>query len=168
MKTNSPWPSQAGCNAFYGNPSAGGHIDHKWYTANIVLVTPPYPMHMGAEKVTKISIHKKCAPSLLRVLTSIAHIYGADNPLAGDMMEHDGVKEYDGAFCFRKMRGSNHLSMHSWGCAIDIDAAHNPFGGKPRFTEASRIVRAFEAENWTWGGHWSHPDGMHFQAAQVS
>jgi hypothetical protein len=152
---------QKDCNAFYGNPSAGGHIDHKWYVANIVLITPPYPMHMGAEKVTKISVHRKCAASLTRILGNIAGY------TSNAMLEEMGATEYDGAFCFRKMRGSNHLSMHSWGCAIDIDAAHNPFGGRPRFTPECKVVKAFEEEHWTWGGRWHHPDGMHFQAAQV-
>jgi hypothetical protein len=162
MKTNSPWPTQANCNAFYGNPSAGGHVSHAWYVENIVLITPPYKLHMGAEKVTKIQIHRKCAPSLLRILREIMG-YESDATL-----EAMGAAEYDGAYCFRKMKGGNNLSMHSWGCAIDIDAAHNPFHGKPRFTESCKVVHAFERENWSWGGHWSKPDGMHFQAAQVS
>jgi hypothetical protein len=27
------------------------------------------------------------------------------------------------------------------------------------------VVKLFAAEGWVWGGPWSKPDGMHFQAA---
>ena len=49
--------------------------------------------------------------------------------------------------------------------AIDLDPAHNPFGGAS--TMCPEAKDAFAAEGWLWGGAWAKPDGMHFQAATL-
>jgi hypothetical protein len=54
------------------------------------------------------------------------------------------------------------LSHHSWGIAVDINAADNSFGSKPSMDR--RIVDVFEGRwGFTWGGRWIVPDGMHFE-----
>jgi D-alanyl-D-alanine carboxypeptidase len=58
--------------------------------------------------------------------------------------------------------------MHSWGCAIDFDSARNSFGDTtPNFALIPQVLDAFASEDWTWGGEWRKPDGMHWQAAGV-
>lgn len=74
----------------------------------------------------------------------------------------DQVKTWDGCFNIRKKRGASSSSLHSWGLAIDINAAWNGFGKKP--TMSPELVACFTDAGMDWGGTWSTPDGMHFQA----
>jgi hypothetical protein len=71
------------------------------------------------------------------------------------------LKTWDGCFNIRKKRGARTPSLHSWGMAIDINAAWNGFGKTP--TMSSALVACFKDAGFDWGGDWSKPDGMHFQ-----
>ena len=73
----------------------------------------------------------------------------------------DQLKTWDGCFNIRKKRGTVSPSLHSWGLAIDINAAWNGFGKKP--TMSPDMVKCFTDAGFDWGGTWSKPDGMHFQ-----
>ncbi len=89
---------------------------------------------------------------------------------ASDVSKISALKydRYDGSFNLRPMRGGTTLSMHAYGCALDFDAADNPFHSETHlFTADSIIVQKFEAAGWIWGGRWLSPDAMHFQAARV-
>lgn len=74
---------------------------------------------------------------------------------------------YDGCFCVRYMRGGSSLSVHSWGLAIDINAAENPFGADD-FQMTEEFANCFKEVGFTWGGDWSYPDAMHYQLAKVN
>jgi len=74
------------------------------------------------------------------------------------------LKTWDGCFNIRKKRGASTSSLHSWGVAIDINAAWNGFGVKPVLTTG--FVKCFTDAGFTWGGTWSKPDGMHFQLSK--
>ncbi len=71
------------------------------------------------------------------------------------------LKTWDGCFNIRKKRGATTPSLHSWGLAIDINAAWNGFGKQP--TMSSELVACFRDAGFDWGGEWGKPDGMHFQ-----
>jgi hypothetical protein len=71
------------------------------------------------------------------------------------------LKTWDGCFNIRKKRGGSSSSLHSWGLAIDINAAWNGFGKVP--TMSKELVACFTEAGFDWGGTWSKPDGMHFQ-----
>lgn len=73
----------------------------------------------------------------------------------------DQLKTYDGCFNIRAMKGGSHYSVHSWGLAVDFNAAQNPFGGPVRFTKA--FIRCFADASFEPGAAWHTPDGMHFQ-----
>jgi hypothetical protein len=75
------------------------------------------------------------------------------------------VKTWDGCFNIRKKRGATSMSLHSWGLAIDINAAWNGFGKQP--TMSPELVKCFTDAGLDWGGKWSRPDGMHFQIAKL-
>lgn len=82
-------------------------------------------------------------------------------------------------FNYRTIAGTDRLSYHATGRAIDINPALNPYirGGRiepPGATyDLSRpgtigpdafIVAFLEARGWTWGGRWTDPiDYQHFQ-----
>ncbi len=75
------------------------------------------------------------------------------------------LKTWDGCFNIRKKRGAATLSLHSWGLAIDVNAAWNQFGKPPNLSP--RFVKCFTDNGFDWGGTWAKPDGMHFQLADI-
>lgn len=76
----------------------------------------------------------------------------------------DDVVTFDGGYTWRSQRGSDRLSMHSYGGALDFNAATNRLGTAGDMNP--RIVEVFENFGWDWGGRWRRPDPMHFQFAK--
>ena len=71
------------------------------------------------------------------------------------------LKTFDGCFCISKMRGGNNYSVHSWGLAVDFNAAKNTFGGEVSFSDD--LILFFAEAGFEAGALWNSPDGMHFQ-----
>lgn len=163
-----PWPLERDCNGFYGNPASTnvGKPSQTWMRDNLVGIIPPFRMTYDGKPVRALQMHKKCAESLARVLSNIWQASGNKQ----QVVDQWGASIYGGGFNFRLKRGFNSLSMHSWGCAIDLDPARNAMGDiTPNFANAPAVVAAFEDEGWVWGGRWKGKfcDGMHFQAARL-
>ena len=164
------WPLQSECDTFYGNPrnrSDPSAASPKWESENLVRVKPPFAVYYEGKPVKAgLMVHKKVAESLARVFAAIWEKSGRNQKV----IDGWGVSNYGGAYNYRLMRGSSRLSMHSYGCAVDLDPDRNGMGDTtPHFAKVPEVVGAFEAEGWVWGGHWSGKscDGMHFQAARV-
>ena len=76
-----------------------------------------------------------------------------------------------GAFAWRAIAGTQRLSMHSFGAAIDLSAKTNAYwrwykGTDPfslRTAFPADIIAAFERHGFIWGGKWAHFDIMHFE-----
>jgi hypothetical protein len=77
----------------------------------------------------------------------------------------DQVKTWDGCFQIRRTRTGTSASLHSWGLAIDINAAWNGMGKVP--TMSKELVACFTDAGFEWGGAWKKPDGMHMQLAEL-
>lgn len=110
------------------------------------------------------AVHKKIKAPVERVAARIDEAMKRDPSLAA-FFESPG-----GTFNWRKIAGSDELSMHAWAIAIDLDtkrahywrnAPQNPLVWKNSYPQA--IVDAFEAEGFIWGGRWYHFDTMHFE-----
>jgi hypothetical protein len=163
------WPMQSECDKFYGNPRSVNDPTRPslvWEQENLVGVAPPFKVTYAGQRVSMMRMHKKCAESLVRVLSSIWIAAGKDQAV----IDRWGMSIYAGAYTYRLMRRSNRLSMHAYGCAIDFDPERNGLGDlTPNFANCTHVVEAFENEGWTWGGRWGGRgrDGMHFQAARV-
>ena len=73
------------------------------------------------------------------------------------------VQTYDGCFAARFINRDPlaMISHHSWGIAIDLNAATNVFGAPPR--QDPRLVRVMECWGFIWGGTFIVPDGNHFE-----
>ena len=84
------------------------------------------------------------------------------------------------AFNYRLIAGTDRLSRHAAGRAIDINPFENPAitlngivcpagaayrPGEPgTFGDGDRVVRAFKKRGWRWGGEFSHlHDYHHFE-----
>lgn len=78
-----------------------------------------------------------------------------------------------GTFNWRRIAGTNRLSVHSFGAAIDLDTRNGTYwrwaGGKPGNVPSyenrmpMEIVDVFERHGFIWGGRWYHFDTMHFE-----
>jgi hypothetical protein len=149
----------------------------KWERENIVFITPPFRMTYAGKVTKRLRIHKHCAASLLRVFNNLlesAREVNKNNPQR--VLDEWGVTIFGGAVMYRLMRGSNTLSMHSYGCAIDLDPVNNGLRDiTPRFATFPRVLEAFAKEGWRWGGDWNgngssaderRADGMHWQATR--
>ena len=76
------------------------------------------------------------------------------------------LKTFDGCFNPRLQRGSRtKWSIHSWGLAVDLNAAWNQLNEKPQLSAG--FVKCFTDAGFDWGGVWKRLDGMHFQIAFV-
>ena len=75
------------------------------------------------------------------------------------------LKTWDGCFNIRKKRGLSSASLHSWGLAIDVNAAWNGLGKQP--TLSPGFVKCFTDNGFEWGGTWKRLDGMHFQLKSI-
>lgn len=71
------------------------------------------------------------------------------------------IKSFDGCFNIRSKKGGSTPSIHSWGLAVDLNAAWNQFLQPP--TMSLELVRCFTDVGFDWGGVWKKLDGMHFQ-----
>ena len=85
-----------------------------------------------------------------------------------NLIERNFVKElktWDGCFNLRKKRGLASMSLHSWGIAIDINAAWNGLGKTPVLSAG--FVKCFTDAGFYWGGNFKRKDGMHFELNEI-
>lgn len=98
--------------------------------------------------------------------------------VAAELAEMPHLKKYltnATSFYWRKVRGANRQSAHSYGIAIDINTSYSNYWlwanpGSTETTEISyenriplEIVKVFEKYGFIWGGRWYHYDTMHFE-----
>jgi hypothetical protein len=161
------WPLQRDCDKFYGNPRGSSNgPSSSWEIANLTRVKPPFTIYYAGKPVPHILMHRKCAASFSRVLDKIWIASGKSQKV----IDKWGASIYAGSYVYRNKRGGSTLSMHSYGCAIDLDPARNGFhnpNGNFAHGDAHKVVEAFESEGWEWGGRWAGRscDPMHFQAS---
>lgn len=78
------------------------------------------------------------------------------------------VTKTAGTFYWRNIAGTNRLSAHSFGIAIDINTEYSDYWQWDKnFKYKNRIpleiVEIFENYGFIWGGKWYHYDTMHFE-----
>lgn len=81
------------------------------------------------------------------------------------------VLPVSGTFAWRQIAGTQRLSMHSFGAAIDLNAKVNTYwqwykGNDPlglRKAFPVEVVEVFERHGFVWGGKWAEFDIMHFE-----
>ncbi len=100
--------------AKYGQPNEEGTY--------LVTIDLPYPMRLSWDKdtkVTKMRCHRLVADKFKAVFADLLAHYGIAE------IQRLGIDLFGGCFNFRKMRGGNDYSRHSWGVAIDLDPDRN-------------------------------------------
>lgn len=76
-----------------------------------------------------------------------------------------------GTFNYRYIAGTNRLSPHSFGIAIDLASNKNDYwkwasekdGEKRLLSYPEDLVNIFENHNFIWGGKWNHFDILHYE-----
>jgi hypothetical protein len=109
----------------YGKPNVTGE-------GYLVTINLPYPMRLAWDIDTivhKMRCHKLVADKFLAVFNEIHRVYGYEK------IKELGIDLFGGCFNFRKMRGGNDWSTHSWGISLDLDPARN------QLKETSRTAR---------------------------
>ncbi len=76
-------------------------------------------------------------------------------------------------YCYRVIKDTDRLSMHSYGIAIDLAPKTTQYWKDEAPSETAKIgykntmplsiVRIFEKHGFIWGGRWYHYDTMHFE-----
>ena len=84
--------------------------------------------------------------------------------LADEELIHE-IKTFDGCFNIRRKRGNDgEWSLHSFGIAIDFNAALMPFGSESQWS--TQFLQTMDGLGWTLGAEFSPTkDPMHFQYA---
>lgn len=169
MVQPSIWPKQKDCPTFYGNPDGNtdGLPDPKWEAENLVAIIPPYKMFWSWNKaqIRTMRVHKRCADAMQQALADIGRTFSPAE------LDYYDLRQCGGAYNFRPMRGGGLLSMHAYGCAIDLAPQLNPLG--KRWQPNTRMmpkeaVDCFRKLGASWGGDFvSRPDAMHFQFAST-
>ncbi|MBD3807046.1 M15 family metallopeptidase [Sulfuricurvum sp.] len=126
------------------------------------LVTIEWPTLKGNTKlqVSKVDgVDKK----LYAIGQEIAKLPKADRIWA------EGATTY----CYRVIKDTDRLSMHSYGIAIDLAPNTTQYWKDEASSETAKIgykntmplsiVRIFEKHGFIWGGRWYHYDTMHFE-----
>ena len=142
----------------YGKPNVTGE-------GYLVTINLPYPMRLAWDtdtKVTKMRCHKLVADKFLAVFNEIHRKYGYNK------IVELGIDLFGGCFNFRRMRGGNQWSTHSWGIAIDLDPARNKLketSKTARFArpEYKKMIDIFYKHGFISLGREKNYDWMHFQ-----
>lgn len=94
-----------------------------------------------------------------------------------EIQRHPELKKYvvniGGAYLYRKIKGTNRQSTHSYGTAIDINVKYSRYwlwdkeakslNSKDRNQIPKLLIDIFERYGFIWGGKWYHYDTMHFE-----
>ena len=136
--------TSAQCLKKYGDPT----LEH-----NMIVWDVPGHLEVGAIP-KKLYCNKDLIEPLSQAFTNLV--------ARGKSAE---LKTFDGCFNIRKKRGLSSMSLHSWGIAIDVNAAWNQLNMTP--TLSPEFVKCFTDAGFDWGGTWTRKDGMHFQLAKI-
>lgn len=135
-------------------------------TDNFVKIALPYPIRIAWDikvVVNTMMVHKKCSAQFLGAFSDILAHYGLAE------IQRLGIDLFGGCYNFRKMRGGNEWSVHSWAAAIDLDPARNPLKATSKTARFARpeykpMIDIFYKHGLYSLGREKNYDWMHFQA----
>ena len=145
----------------YGKPSENG-------TPYLIKIKLPYPMILAWDrnvKVSSIRCHKLIADKLINVFNDILNEYGFSK------IQELGINIFGGCFNYRKMRGGNDWSKHSWGIAIDLYPERNKLKETKRTARFAKdeykpMIDIFYKHGFISLGVEKDYDWMHFEISQ--
>ncbi len=134
------------------------------------------------QEVEKKLVEIVWCPKLVNQKIKITSVNGIHNIVKKLSEELDKNPEFSnylqniaGTFNWRKIAGTDRLSMHSFGMTIDINTKYSNYwqwdckckNEDAKLTYKNKIpkklVEIFEKYGFIWGGNWQHYDTMHFE-----
>jgi hypothetical protein len=128
-----------------------------------------------------VSVNRDIAAALRRIDARIREAGASDTPDGREIKNFlDSVGQI-GGYNWREIRGSNRMSYHSWGLAVDIQPKKTDGTAiywlwersrnddwmlvpvKSRWSPPAGVITIFEQEGFIWGGKWALYDNMHFE-----
>jgi hypothetical protein len=142
----------------YGKPDDDG-------SDYLVTLNLPYPMRLAWDKdtsVSKIRCHRLIKDELSAVFSDLLAHYGLPE------LQRLGIDLFGGCFSFRKMRGGNDWSRHSWAIAIDLDPARNGLRATAKTAQFAKpeykpMIDIFYKYGFISLGREKNYDWMHFE-----
>ena len=95
----------------------------------------------------------------------LPQLRGALNEVVAEGLSKS-IYQYGGCYVPRFIAGTNTLSFHSFGTAIDLNVADNGRGTVGKMDR--RVVQIFKQWGFAWGGDWHYTDPMHFELATLA
>jgi len=136
----------------------------------------------SAKEVRNNLVEINWCPSLVNQKILVTKVNGVAEEVKQISAELDKMPQYKkyiqnigGTFNWRKIKGTNRLSMHSFGMTIDINTKYSNYWQwdcrctdetksiKYRNQIPQKIIEIFEKHSFIWGGKWYHYDTMHFE-----
>ncbi len=122
------------------------------------------PVRTGTKKCL-FNRNNDAATALMGAFTDVSALLLSDPSL------YAFVYPLGGTFNYRVVAGTNRLSMHSFGIAVDLNLdkfdywqfATRPQGQKRLEIYPAKLVRIFESHGFIWGGKWAHFDIVHYE-----
>ncbi len=149
----------------------------------------------GKEQVGEMIVNKEIADDVLEIFAELYdNGYQIETMQLIDDFDAEDEKSMEAnntsCFCYRKVAGTDRISKHSYGLAIDINPLYNPevsydkqgntkiapttaeeYADRSRdfpykITSEDLAYRLFTEHGFTWGGNWnSKKDYMHFEGS---
>jgi hypothetical protein len=134
--------------SYRANPDGSVVPDAAWVRSNITTEVMPI--------IGRVTGHRVMLPQLRAALLEVVarglsrKIYHYDGCYVPRFIGHDPSKG---------------LSFHTYGTAIDLNAADNQRGGAGKMDRT--VVAIFKRWGFAWGGDWHYTDPMHFELARL-
>jgi hypothetical protein len=134
--------------SYRANPDGTVDPDPAWVAANIRTEEMPI--------IGSVTGHRVMLPQLRAALNEVV-TRGLSSK----------IRTYDGCYVprFIARDPSRGLSFHTYGTAIDLNAATN-YRGIPGDMDRT-VVSIFKKWGFAWGGDWNYTDPMHFELARL-
>lgn len=109
--------------------------------------------------------HNEAAANLKRLMASLTELSKTSTGILNKIFPADGTYNY------RIIEGTNRLSPHSFGIAVDLKVNADDYwrwtdrdkGQKRLAAYPAEAVERFEQYGFIWGGKWYHFDIMHYE-----
>ena len=157
MRSANNWPRSdyASMKAFYGEVGK-----------NQTRLSVPYPLRLAwapEKRVNRITVHRKVAESMDKVLSTVLFLYGREE------IERLHLDQWGGCLNVRMKRGGSTWSTHAWGAANDWNPADNALRTpwhRASFSSPAYIdfFNAWIYEGWNPLGISWNRDAMHIEA----
>ena len=152
---------------------------------NLALLTLPFSSFSGTEETGQLLVHRALAEDVQGIFKELFLMRFPIEKMvpivAYDWDDEASMQDNNtSSFNYRPIMGTERLSNHSWGFAVDINPRTNPYFARDgkvyplgatydtnamgAITSEGPVVALFKRYGWDWGGDWtSVKDYQHFE-----